>query len=129
MTMNFINVGFENEVKVPIDGHRMVVVANNGGFVFPKYTDAKQLLVYGNPMELSVPASPSDVCLGANGSIKSKFKTIEGYFVPLYPPQPPRTVRKDDRESLYFTFRLSAGTQPSQTEACAPEFYLNGKPW
>lgn len=36
--LNIINVGFEHSVKVAIDGHEMVVVANDAGFVEPYTT-------------------------------------------------------------------------------------------
>lgn len=42
--MNLINNGFEHSVKVSIDGHKMVVVANNGGFVVPEQTDVRTAL-------------------------------------------------------------------------------------
>lgn len=38
--LNLINIGFEHSVMASIDGHRMIVVANNGGFVIPEETDA-----------------------------------------------------------------------------------------
>lgn len=41
MMMNLLNNGFEHSVKVSIDGHRIIVVANNGGFVVPEHTDVR----------------------------------------------------------------------------------------
>ncbi|KAK7228885.1 hypothetical protein V2G26_001055 [Clonostachys chloroleuca] len=174
MMMNLLNNGFEHSVKVSIDGHRIIVVANNGGFVVPEHTDvvyipsasritvlvkldaepgdyairisstsqlqnlqgysilrypAKRLPRYGEPMELPVPASPKDVCLLADASTKAHCKTIEGQFLPPYPPRPPPIVSKSHPGRVDFTFRLSAGSQPSKTEPKVPEYYLNEKPW
>lgn len=39
--MNLMNNGFEHSVKVSIDGHKMIVVANDGGFVVPEQTDVR----------------------------------------------------------------------------------------
>lgn len=36
--LNLLNSGFEHSVKVAIDGHEMIVVANDGGFVEPYTT-------------------------------------------------------------------------------------------
>lgn len=38
LMLNLLNSGFEHSVKVAIDGHEMVVVANDGGFVEPYAT-------------------------------------------------------------------------------------------
>ncbi|RSL99250.1 hypothetical protein CDV31_012259 [Fusarium ambrosium] len=164
--MNLMNNGFEHSVKVSIDSHKMIVVANNGGFVVPEQTDvvyipsaaritvlvkldaepgdyamrisstsqlqtsrAKRLPRYGEPMMLPTPASPKDVCLLADASTKSHCKTIDGQFIAPYPPKPPPTSDQKYPERADFTFRLSAGSQPSLTEPKVPEFYLNEKPW
>ncbi|RSL78079.1 hypothetical protein CEP51_008508 [Fusarium floridanum] len=172
--MNLMNNGFEHSVKVSIDSHKMIVVANNGGFVVPEQTDvvyipsaaritvlvkldaepgdyamrisstsqlqnlqgysilrypAKRLPRYGEPMTLPTPASPKDVCLLADASTKPHCKTIDGQFIAPYPPKPPPTSDQKYPERADFTFRLSAGSQPSLTEPKVPEFYLNEKPW
>lgn len=80
-------------------------------------------------MEIPVPASPEDVCLLADASTKHHCKTADGQFVPPYPSNPPPAANKKHLARVDFTFRLSAGYQPSLTEPNAPEFYLNGKPW
>lgn len=41
--LNLINLGFEHSVKVSIDHHKMTLVANNGGFVFPETSDVSLL--------------------------------------------------------------------------------------
>ncbi|RSM06684.1 hypothetical protein CEP52_005561 [Fusarium oligoseptatum] len=155
--MNLMNNGFEHSVKVSIDSHKMIVVANNGGFVVPEQTDvvyipsaaritvlvkldaepgysilrypAKRLPRYGEPMMLPTPASPKDVCLLADASTKPHCKTIDGQFIAPYPPLPPPASDQKYPERADFTFRLSAGSQPSLTEPKVPEFYLNEKPW
>ncbi|RSL71764.1 hypothetical protein CEP53_001390 [Fusarium sp. AF-6] len=172
--MNLMNNGFEHSVKVSIDSHKMIVVANNGGFVVPEQTDvvyipsaaritvlvkldaepgdyavrisstsqlqnlqgysilrypAKRLPRYGEPMMLPTPASPKDVCLLADASTKPHCKTINGQFIAPYPSKPPPTSDQKYPERADFTFRLSAGSQPSLTEPKVPEFYLNEKPW
>lgn len=33
--LNLVNVGFEHEVRVAIDHHKIFIVANDGGFVKP----------------------------------------------------------------------------------------------
>lgn len=38
LMLNLLNSGFEHSVKVGIDGHEMIVVANDGGFVEPYTT-------------------------------------------------------------------------------------------
>jgi FtsP/CotA-like multicopper oxidase with cupredoxin domain len=38
LMLNLLNSGFEHSVKVAIDSHEMIVVANDGGFVEPYTT-------------------------------------------------------------------------------------------
>lgn len=75
------------------------------------------------------PASPKDVCLLADTSTKPHCKTTDGQFVPPFPSKPPPASDKKHPERADFTFRLSAGSQPSLTEPKVPEFNLNEKPW
>lgn len=37
--LNLLNSGFEHCVRASIDGHKMIVVANDGGFVEPQEVD------------------------------------------------------------------------------------------
>ncbi|TDZ14868.1 Laccase abr2 [Colletotrichum orbiculare MAFF 240422] len=172
--LNLINIGFEHEVMASIDNHKMVVVANNGGFVTPEETDAvyipsagrvtvlvkldalpgdyalrlsstSQLQnlqgysilrypasrrpIYGQPMQLPQPESADDICVLPDGTAKHGCKTLNGQFLAPYPPSPPPRAKKSRPASADFTFRLAAGSQPSQTEAHVPEYYLNEKPW
>lgn len=39
--MNLVNIGFEHEVRVSIDNHKLAVVANDGGFVRPEVADVR----------------------------------------------------------------------------------------
>ncbi|RSL49529.1 hypothetical protein CEP54_012376 [Fusarium duplospermum] len=90
---------------------------------------AKRLPRYGEPMTLPTPASPKDVCLLADASTEPHCKTIDGQSIAPYPPKPPPASDHKHPEHVDFTFRLSAGSQPSLTEPKVPEFYLNEKPW
>lgn len=56
--LNLLNSGFEHSVKVAIDGHEMIVVANDGGFVEP-YTTHVSSAVTSSPMHLALLAHPS----------------------------------------------------------------------
>ncbi|ENH73399.1 Laccase-1 [Fusarium oxysporum f. sp. cubense race 1] len=39
MMLNLMNIGFEHSVKVSIDHHKTIVVANNAGFIVPEEAD------------------------------------------------------------------------------------------
>ncbi|KAM5364345.1 hypothetical protein ACJZ2D_011542 [Fusarium nematophilum] len=101
---------------------------NLQGYSILRYP-AKRLPRYGEPMVLPEPASPSDVCVLPDGSTKPSCTTLEGQFIPPYPAQPPVSASKHHPGRADFTFRLSAGTRPSDTEPHVPEFFLNEKPW
>ncbi|KAG8161956.1 hypothetical protein KVR01_007721 [Diaporthe batatas] len=182
LMLNLLNSGFEHSVKVGIDGHEMIVVANDGGFVEPYTThvayipsagritvlvrtDAtateyavrisstsvlqnlqgyavlrypgKRQPIYGQPMPLPT-AKPSEeeVCLLKDSSVRPHCKEVEANFLPPYPAVPvpvPAASRswgkKKDRAAADLTYRLTAGVQKSETEAHAPEYFLNEKPW
>lgn len=80
-------------------------------------------------MVLPAPPSPKDICILADASTKPHCKMTDGQFIAPYPSRPPPTSNKGHPERADFTFRLSAGSQPSLTETKVPEFYLNEKPW
>lgn len=40
--LNLLNSGFEHSVTVSIDHHKMIIVANDGGFVEPHETDVSR---------------------------------------------------------------------------------------
>ncbi|KAM0268814.1 hypothetical protein ACHAPA_004744 [Fusarium lateritium] len=162
--LNLMNMGFEHAEKLSIDHHKMIVVANNGGFVVPQETDvwasvplnaepadyairisstsvlqnlhgysilryhANRLPRYGEPMTLPS-ATPETICLLPDGNTQTHCSTVEGQFLPPYPPQPPPATKKHEPGQADFTFRLAAGSQPSKTEKYVPEYFLNGKPW
>lgn len=72
----------------------------------------------------------NDICLHPDSSVESGCSLIDGEQTRPYPASPP--PQADVRHlqgSAQFTFHLSAGTQKSQTEKFAPEYFLNGKPW
>ncbi|KAM0080832.1 hypothetical protein ACKRZS_007000 [Fusarium odoratissimum] len=173
MMLNLMNIGFEHSVKVSIDHHKMIVVANNAGFIVPEEADvlhipsasrvtilvrldaepgdyairisstsvlqnlhgyavlrypAKRLPRYGEPMALPSVA-PGLVCVLPDGGTQPNCSTAEGQLLPPYPPQPPPSTGKQHLGKADFTFRLSAGSQPSKTEKYVPEYFLNEKPW
>lgn len=41
--LNLVNVGFEHEVRVAVDHHKIFIVANDGGFVEPIQGDVSSL--------------------------------------------------------------------------------------
>ncbi|KAF3769411.1 Cupredoxin [Cryphonectria parasitica EP155] len=172
--MNLINIGFEHSVVISIDNHKMIVVANNGGFVFPRESDAvyvpsagritvlvklnaeaddyairisstsqlQNLEAYsilryptgrhpllGEPMKLPQPASPDKVCVLTDGSTREGCETLDGQFLSPYPEFPPPKAKPSHDASAHYTFRLAAGSQPSQTEPHITEYFLNEKPW
>lgn len=43
--LNLVNVGFEHEVRVAIDNHKLIIVANDGGFVEPELGDVGSPLI------------------------------------------------------------------------------------
>lgn len=86
-------------------------------------------------MALPEPPSNEDICVLPDGSVKDNCGLVEANFAPPYPPSPaPSTskgslMQRPDRSPADFTFRLAVGTQSSQTEPHAPEYFLNAKPW
>jgi L-ascorbate oxidase len=51
--LNLINIGFEHEVRVAIDSHKLIIVANDGGFVEPSQGDvSNSSLNHGNRLTL-----------------------------------------------------------------------------
>ncbi|KAK6214203.1 hypothetical protein LQW54_004629 [Pestalotiopsis sp. IQ-011] len=127
--LNLVNVGFEHEVRVAIDHHKIFIVANDGGFVEPIQGDAKRQPILGQPMQLP-DVDADDICLQPDSSVKAKCNLIDGEQTRAYPPSPPSHARNSRADGAAdFTFHLSAGVQKSQTEKFAPEYFLNEKPW
>lgn len=54
LMLNLLNSGFEHSVKVAVDGHEMIVVANDGGFVEP-YTTHVSSAATQSPMLYTFP--------------------------------------------------------------------------
>ncbi|ESU09705.1 hypothetical protein FGSG_03506 [Fusarium graminearum PH-1] len=133
LMLNLINLGFEHSVKVSIDHHKMTLVANNGGFVFPESSD---VVYIPDPSRVTVlvhlDAEPDDYAIRISST--SELQNLHGYailryrFVPPYPENPPLSVTKHRPAQADLTFRLTADSQSSKTER-APEYFLNGKPW
>lgn len=80
--------------------------------------------------------SEEEVCLLKDSTVRSHCKEIEANFLPPYPPSPVPAAttqqswgKKKDHSAADLTFHLTAGVQKSKTEAHAPEYFINGKPW
>ncbi|KAI6373041.1 hypothetical protein MCOR25_003571 [Pyricularia grisea] len=85
--LNLINIGFEHGVVASIDNHKMIIVANNGGFVHPQETDVVQIpsasritvLVKLNSFD------PADGDYAIRISSTSRLQNLQGYAVLRYP--------------------------------------------
>lgn len=83
--------------------------------------------------------SEEEVCLLKDSTVRPHCKEVEANFLPPYPPSPVPAAtttsqswwrrKKEDHAGADLTYRLTAGEQRSKTEAHAPEYFLNGKPW
>ncbi|KAK2001456.1 Cupredoxin [Colletotrichum falcatum] len=82
--MNLVNVGFEHSVVMSIDGHKMIVVANNGGFVEPMETDVVYLPSAGRITVLvKLDAEPSDYAMRISST--SQMQNLHAYSILRYP--------------------------------------------
>ncbi|KAK2017455.1 Cupredoxin [Colletotrichum eremochloae] len=82
--MNFINIGFEHSVLVSIDGHKMIAVANNGGFVKPVETDVVYVPSAGRITVLvKLDAEPSDYAVRISST--SQMQNLQSYSILRYP--------------------------------------------
>ncbi|GJD01423.1 multicopper oxidase [Colletotrichum higginsianum] len=127
--MNLINIGFEHSVVVSIDNHKMIVVANNGGFVNPEETDVVYVPSAGrvtvlvrlnaepgdyamrisstsqmqNLQSYSIlrypPSSPDSICVLPDGSARDGCKTVNGQFIAPHPASPPPKAEKSGNEA------------------------------
>ncbi|KAI6774479.1 hypothetical protein HG531_001328 [Fusarium graminearum] len=90
LMLNLINLGFEHSVKVSIDHHKMTLVANNGGFVFPESSD---VVYIPDPSRVTVlvhlDAEPDDYAIRISST--SELQNLHGYAILRYrakrPPQ------------------------------------------
>jgi L-ascorbate oxidase len=90
---------------------------------------------------MKVPAarpSEEEVCLLKDSTVRPHCKQTEANFLPPYPRSPVPVpaaaagqswVKNKDRAAADLTYRLTAGVQKSKTEAHAPEYFINEKPW
>ncbi|KAK1857061.1 multicopper oxidase [Colletotrichum chrysophilum] len=82
--LNLINIGFEHSVMASIDSHRMIVVANNGGFVIPEETDVVYIPSAGRVTVLvKLDAKPGDYALRLSST--SQMQNLQGYSILRYP--------------------------------------------
>lgn len=81
--------------------------------------------------------SEEEVCLLKDSTVRPHCKEVEPNFLPPYPASPVPVAKtnqllswkKKDSAAADLTYRFTAGVQKSKTEAHAPEYFLNGKPW
>lgn len=79
--------------------------------------------------------SEEEVCLLKDSTVRPHCKEVEPNFLPPYPASPvpvatkSQSWKKKDHAAADLTYRFTAGVQKSKTEAHAPEYFLNGKPW
>ncbi|TIC90850.1 Laccase abr2 [Colletotrichum higginsianum] len=82
--MNLINIGFEHSVVVSIDNHKMIVVANNGGFVNPEETDVVYVPSAGRVTVLvRLNAEPGDYAMRISST--SQMQNLQSYSILRYP--------------------------------------------
>ncbi|KAI9170590.1 Multicopper oxidase [Paramyrothecium foliicola] len=82
--MNLINIGFEHSVMVSIDSHKMVVVANNGGFTVPSETDVVYIPSAGRVTVLiKLDAEPGDYAMRIAST--SQLQNLQGHAIIKYP--------------------------------------------
>ncbi|KAK1985309.1 Cupredoxin [Colletotrichum cereale] len=82
--MNLINIGFEHSVVVSIDSHKMIVVANNGGFVEPMEADVVYVPSAGRVTVLvKLNAEPSDYAMRVSST--SQMQNLQSYTILRYP--------------------------------------------
>lgn len=86
-------------------------------------------------MPLPDPASEEDVCVLPDGSVRKSCALVDTSFMAPYPPSEVPSASKSglmwsgDKTEADFTFHLTAGVRQSETEAYAPEYFLNKKSW
>ncbi|PSR79596.1 Cupredoxin [Coniella lustricola] len=82
--MNLINIGFEHSLVVSIDNHKMIVVATNGGFVYPTEADVVYVPSAGRITVLvRLDAEPGDYAIRLSST--SQLQNLQGYSILRYP--------------------------------------------
>ncbi|KAF6843606.1 multicopper oxidase [Colletotrichum musicola] len=82
--LNLINIGFEHSIMASIDNHKMIVVANNGGFTIPEETDVVYVPSAGRVTVLvKLDAKPGDYALRMSST--SQLQNLQGYSILRYP--------------------------------------------
>ncbi|KAF3013563.1 hypothetical protein E8E14_010796 [Neopestalotiopsis sp. 37M] len=82
--LNLVNVGFEHEVRVSIDHHKIFIVANDGGFVEPILGDviyipsASRLTIL-----VKLDQAPGDYAMRISST--SQLQNIQGFALLRYP--------------------------------------------
>ncbi|KAI8663838.1 hypothetical protein NCS55_00889700 [Fusarium keratoplasticum] len=85
--MNLMTNGFEHSVKVSIDGHKMIVVANNGCFVVLEQTDIVYIPSAARiTILVKLDAEPGDYAIRISST--SQLQNLQGSSILRYPVCP-----------------------------------------
>ncbi|KAI7774759.1 multicopper oxidase [Diaporthe eres] len=108
LMLNLLNSGFEHSVKVAIDGHEMIVVANDGGFVEPYTTHVAYVPSAGRITVLIKTDSAADE-YAVRISSTSVLQNLQGYAILRYPGK---------RQPIYGQPMKLPEARPSEEEVC-----------
>ncbi|KAI1871212.1 uncharacterized protein JN550_004657 [Neoarthrinium moseri] len=82
--LNLINIGFEHEVKVSVDSHKMIIVANDGGFVTPEEADVLYIPSAARVTALiKLDQQPADYAIRIAST--SQLQNLQGFSLLRYP--------------------------------------------
>ncbi|CAN8101373.1 unnamed protein product [Discula destructiva] len=81
--LNFLNAGFEHSVRISIDGHEMMVVANDGGFIEPQKAQAVYVTSAGRATVLvKLDKEPGEYAVRIAST--SQLQNLQGYAILRY---------------------------------------------
>ncbi|KXJ97248.1 Cupredoxin [Microdochium bolleyi] len=101
--MNLVNIGFEHELQVSIDKHKLAVVANDGGFVMPEVADTVYIPCGARVTILvELDQTPADYTMRMVSV--SQLQNLQGFAILRYPAK-----------------RLPVYGQPMQLPRVSPE--------
>ncbi|KAJ0142805.1 Uncharacterized protein HZ326_14374 [Fusarium oxysporum f. sp. albedinis] len=84
MMLNLMSIGFEHSVKVSIDHHKKIFVANNAGFIVPEEADVLHIPSASRVTILvRLDAEPGDYAIRISST--SVLQNLHGYAVLRYP--------------------------------------------
>ncbi|KAG6354808.1 hypothetical protein INS49_003889 [Diaporthe citri] len=108
LMLNLLNSGFEHSVKVAIDGHEMIVVANDGGFVEP-YTTHVAYIPSAGRVTVLVKTDAAAEEYAVRISSTSVLQNLQGYAILRYPGK---------RQPIYGQPMKLPEAKPSEEEVC-----------